>query len=222
MDSKKAREIAIRQARSIESELPVCAGCPAGRFEESVDRWMKKLGNLMQHATFLEWRYVGVGAPPVMFVLQAEQLAGVAGDPPLLEVPIARVDGALGPERRLAIIGPEADEVAKGQQAAALERDVAERDRIGEIIENQQTILAGQQKLLEELNLLRGQFVKRDTVTQSMVQRTLLLVNHFGRAPWIGTWKDWLGRDREIVLEHPQPEENERAKAQAGKLENRA
>jgi len=226
MDSKKAREIAIRQARSIESELPVCAGCPAGRFEESVDRWMKKLGNMMQHATFLEWRYVGVGAPPVMFVLQAEQPGSVN---PILEVPIARVDTRTNPsdlggsERRLAIIGPEADEIGKQRQVdAANERPAVERDRIGEILENQQTILAGQQKLLEELNLLRGQFVKRDTVTQSMVQRTLLLVNHFGRAPWIGTWKDWLGRDREIVLEHPQPEENERAKAQAGKLENRA
>lgn len=212
MDSKKAREIAIRQARLIKAELPVCSGCPAGRFEESVDRWMKKLGNLMRQATFLEWRYVTVGAPPVMFVLQAEQLAGVAGDPPLLEVPIARVDTRTNPsdlggsERRLAIIGPEADEVAKGQQAAAFERDVAERDRIGEILENQQAILEGLQAAHKRLDHLQSVVMARDGGVREMLQRVVLLVNHHGMAPLVGSVDLGLLGQREIVLGRPQPD----------------
>lgn len=209
MDSKKAREIAIRQARSIESELPVCSGCPAGRFEDSVDRWMKKLGNLMQHATFLEWHYVGVGAPPVMFVLQAEQPGSVN---PILEVPIARVDTRTnssdlgGSERRLAIIGPEADEVAKGQQAAAFERDVAERDRIGEILENQQAILEGLQAAHKRLDHLQAVVMSRDAGVREMLQRVVLLVNHHGMAPLVGSLDLGLLGQREIVLGRPQPD----------------
>jgi len=202
MDSKKAREIAIRQARSIEAELPVCSGCPAGRFEETVDRWMKKLGNLMRQATFLEWRYVTVGAPPVMFVLQAEQLAGVAGDPPVLEVPIARVD-RMGDERRLAVIGHEADEVAKSEMTP---RELVERDRIGEILENQQAILEGLQAAHKRLDHLQSVVMARDGGVREMLQRVVLLVNHHGMAPLVGSLDLGMLGQREIVLGRPQPD----------------
>lgn len=224
MDSKKAREIAIREATKLAADdsLPVCSGCPAGRFEESVDRWLKKLCNLMRHATFLEWRVISVGAPPVMFVLGAEQKGG---EQPFLEVPIVRVDSKDG-ERRLAIIGPEADEVRRSQPANVapdvLERDIAERDRIGEILENQQTIIRGIQALDERVTLLQGQFVKRDSAMQSLIQRTLLLVHHFGRAPWFGKWTDIFGRERDIVLERPGPEETPAAATKANALEDRS
>ena len=204
MDSKKAREIAIRQARSIESELPVCSGCPAGRFEESVDRWMKKLGNLMQHATFLEWRYVTVGAPPVMFVLQAEQ--SLDREHPFLEVPIARVDGALSPEKRLAIIDAEADEVRKAAQASASTRDIEERDRIGEILENQQAILEGLQAAHKRLDHLQSVVMSRDAGVREMLQRVVLLVNHHGMAPLVGSLDLGMLGQREIVLGRPQPD----------------
>lgn len=227
MDSAKAREIAIREATQLAQNdaLPVCSGCPAGRFEESVDRWLKKLCNLMRQATFLEWRCIGIGAPHVMFVLQAEQKGS---QHPFLEVPIARVDTRTNPsdlggsERRLAVIGHEADEIRRSQPAdAPVERDLAERDRIAEILENQGTIIAGQRQLLEQLELLRGQFVKRDSVLQGLVQRTLLLVNHYGRSPLFGKWTDLFGRERDMILERPGPEENAQAAQQAGKVENR-
>lgn len=204
MDSKKAREIAIRQARSIESELPVCSGCPAGRFEESVDRWMKKLGNLMRQATFLEWRYVTVGAPPVMFVLQAEQ--SLDREHPFLEVPIARVDGALSPEKRLAIIDAEADEVRKAAQASASTRDIEERDRIGEILENQQAILEGLQAAHKRLDHLQSVVMSRDAGVREMLQRVVLLVNHHGMAPLVGSLDLGMLGQREIVLGRPQPD----------------
>lgn len=198
MDSKRAREIAVREAEKIRGELPVCYGCPEGRFEESVDRWLKKLCNMMRQVTFLEWRVVTVGAPPVMFVLSAEQKGG---EQPFLEVPIARVDGALSPERKLAIIGLEADEVRKAEQApAVLEREVAERDRIGELLE-------GQARLEQQINALHSVIVRRDSTLQGMIQRTLLLVHHFGRAPWFGKYTDVFGRERDIFLERPGPDE---------------
>ena len=170
---------------------------------------MKKLGNLMRHATFLEWRYVTVGAPPVMFVLQAEQPGSLN---PILEVPIARVDTRTNPsdlggsERRLAIIGPEADEVAKGQQAAAFERDVAERDRIGEILENQQAILEGLQAAHKRLDHLQSVVMARDGGVREMLQRVVLLVNHHGMAPLVGSVDLGLLGQREIVLGRPQPD----------------
>lgn len=207
MDARKAREIAIREATKLAASdaLPVCSGCPAGRFEESVDRWLKKLGNLMRHATFLEWRYVSVGAPPVMFVLQAEQTAGQAGDPPWLEVPIVRVD-RVGEERRLAVIGPEADEVRKAEQTPALERDVAERDRIGEILENQQAILAGLTAAHDRLDHLQRIVMTRDAGVRELLQRVVLLVNHHGMAPQVGTVDLGVFGQREIVLGPPAPE----------------
>lgn len=197
MDSKRAREIAVREAEKIRAELPVCYGCPEGRFEESVDRWLKKLSNMMRQATFLEWRYATVGAPAVMFVLQAEQ----PGDRehPILEVPIARVDGALGPQRQLAIIGNEADEIEE-------QRPAAERDRIGEILENQQTILAGLQAAHEKIDHLQRMIVTRDGGARELMQRVLMLVNHWGRSPYVGTVDTLLGK-REVVLERPLPPE---------------
>ena len=212
MDSAKAREIAIREATQLAQNdaLPVCSGCPAGRFEESVDRWLKKLCNLMRQATFLEWRCIGIGAPHVMFVLQAEQKGS---QHPFLEVPIARVDTRTNPsdlggsERRLAVIGHEADEVRRSQPAdAPVERDIAERDRIGEILENQQQILAGLQAAHERLDHLQRIVITRDGGARELLQRVIMLVNHWGRAPFVGRFDTLLG-SREVLLERPAPPE---------------
>jgi hypothetical protein len=200
MDAAKAREIAIREATKLAADdaLPVCSGCPEGRFEGACKRWLKKLCKLMRHATFLEWRYATVGAPAVMFVLQAQQ---PGSDHPVLEVPIVRVDGALGPERQLAIIGPEADETRRSVPAN-LERDIAERDRIGEILEHQQTIIAALQSAHDRIDHLQRIIIQRDGAAREMLQRAILLVNHWGRAPYVGTVEGLL-KDREIVLERP-------------------
>lgn len=177
METLKAREIAHETAQIIIGSgdpLPTCNGCPDGAFEERVDRWLKKLANMVGHRTFLKWTVGSIGAPPIAFVLQAEQGAG--GEPPFLEFPIARID-VYGPTRRvLSLIEPEAVEVP-----APAETDIpSDRDRVGELLE-------GQARLEQQVAQLQAVVKAQGLTVTGFLQRLIMLTSHFGMAPWFGT-----------------------------------
>lgn len=180
MDTRTAREIANNVADGLQlvDALPTCGGCPVGVFEEKVDRWLKKFANLLGHRTFLKWHIESIGSPAFAFVVKAENTAG--DDPPFHVFPIARIEANGPTDRRLVIVPVESAETGAIT-------DPAERDRIGELLEGQARIEA-RLKALEDVSTARHQHVGRE------LQRVMMFVNYFGRAPWVGTVTGWFTR----------------------------
>jgi hypothetical protein len=83
---------------------------------------------------------------------------------------------------------------------------LVERDRIGELLERQE-------RLEEHIRHVQGILIQRDTATRELLQRVLLLVNHYGRAPWFGRVTSLFGREHAVVLERPGPDEGHEAQA---------
>ena len=142
--------------------LPVCHGCPEGRFQVAIEQW---IGLALLHlAQPITWSWFG-GPGERGSMINVRDAGAVA---------------------EVVTVGDHLELVLMPWVSA----EPVDVDRIGEILEKVT-------KLDNDLLDFRRQFIVRDSNTQGMVQRLIILTTHYATAPWLGSvWLPWFGYRR--------------------------
>lgn len=176
---------------------PVCAGCPDGKFEDTIEKWATALAEQLAHETGAQW---GILTNTVTGAGLVERVGdGVRVHPWFIvdhpvEGKTIEYSEQLVSERRGG-----ADMPGVSWVIPANHLHDQDRDRIAEILDRLARIESAQADNDRKAHL-------RNLSTAGMVQRLLVLVTHYGTAPVLLEFS-LFGKTFTFTLRNPQAEE---------------
>jgi len=156
--------------------LPTCNGCPQGRFDYNIEKWMDALVEQLrfESGSHIYWM-MDVTNPGCYVVRQGEHA-------PVIRIAnvVNSVNDVGGKQLVLASFSDAASERIRTSSMVPAPLPVADLDRIGDL-------LAGMARLEGEVRHLQQMVAARDAAVLEQLTRLRIIANYFGTAQWFGS-----------------------------------